>query len=556
MEIDMKYQIQNGRKGQRRGHQRADSGMVMMVAMILLAGLIFVAGTSAIRSTRQTQVSAVELDNTRTFYATEGAVEWGAAELKNYLQTNIDPTQSQLNALPVPTLTGYTLDLFNILKVDTLTEEIISSGEYTGLRGYVQRYTVQSRVSSDRRTSEIVREIQHQFIPLFQFGVFYEHDLEIYPGANMTFAGPIHTNGNLYMGSDGANIWCNSTVTAVGRYWHYRKDGSHVDPIGGVYVKDALGADQNVWRGSYWLDNRVATWATDALSVWDGNFRDAAHGLTTLRLPLPAASDQHVIIERASAADGATERKAKYWYKASVRYLDGVLTDSLGNPLSHPGVYTYTANKFWDDRQDKWADVLEIDVAAMMSGGYVPSNRILYISHRNGDFPVVRIKNATTLPLGGLTIATDLPLYVKGNYNSTSKKGSALLCDAITLLSPSWSDAASSSAMTSRIASSMTVNACVMTGHVATIGGSTYSGGLENVFRFLEKWTGYTVTYRGSIIDLWYSQFATAAWSYGIFYTAPTRNWAYDTDLNSPANWPPGTPRVQTVQRGLWRQIS
>lgn len=552
----MRKQNGNGRAGHNRGHSSAESGMVMMVAMVLLAGLIFVAGTSAIRSTRQTQASAVEMDNLRTFYAAEGALEWACAELKALLEVQVDPQQSALDALSQPSLPGYTIDLFSIQKTGALTEEIISSGDYRGLRGYVQRYTVQTRVSSARRTSEIVREIQHQFIPLFQFGVFYEEDLEIYPGANMTFAGPIHTNGDLYMGSDGANIWCNSAITCVGQYWHYRKDGSHVDLTGNVYVNDAFNVYQNVWRGSYWLDNRRATWATEALTVWGGTFRDAAHGLTTLRLPLPPATDQHIVVERASAGDGTTERKQKYWYKASVRYLDGALTDSSGNVLTHPGVYTYTANKFWDDRQDKWVDCLDINIGTMISGGYVPPNRILYVSHRYGDAPVIRINNAATLPVGGLTIATDLPMYIKGNYNTTSKKGSALLSDALTLLSPSWSDANSSLALNSRVASSMSVNACIMTGHVATIYGSTYSGGLENNFRFLEKWTGYTVTYRGSIIDLWFSQFATAPWSYGAFYTAPTRNWGFDTDLNSPANWPPGTPRVQTIQRGQWRQIS
>jgi hypothetical protein len=531
--------------------------MVMMVAMVLLAGLIFVAGTAAIRSTRQTQVSAVELDNLRTFYAAEGAVEWGAGQLKALLNSQLDPTQNDLNTLGAPTLPGYTVDLYNITKVGSLTSEMISSGEYSGLQGFVQRYTVQARVSSSRRTSEIVREIQHQFIPLFQFGVFYEKDLEIYPGPNMTFAGPIHTNGDLYMGAE-THIWCNSQVTAVGHYWHYRKDGSHPDPVGAVDVKDALGFYQNVWRGTYWLDNRLSTWATDALTLWKGTFRDAAHGLTTLRLPLPPAADQHVIVERGVAGDGALERDAKYWYKASVRYVDGTLTDSAGHVLSQPGVYTYTANKFWDARQSKWVDVVEINVGTMISGGYVPPNRILYISHRNGDAPVVRVTNAATLPTGGLTIATDLPLYVKGNYNSTAKKGSSLLCDALTLLSPSWSDASSSSSssLSSRVASDMTINACIMTGHVGTINGSTYSGGLENIFRFLETWDGKTVTYRGSIIDLWYSQFQTAGWSYGVYYTAPNRNWGFDTDLLSPSNWPPGTPRVHTVQRGKWRQIS
>ncbi|MBU1985397.1 pilus assembly PilX N-terminal domain-containing protein [bacterium] len=544
-----------GSKGQGRGRSAHQRGLVMVVALILMTGLIFIATTSALRSTRQTQVTAVQLDNARTFYAAEGAVEWGCGELKNLLNNTLDPTQSQIDQLTPPSYSGFNVNQFQVTKVGPLTEEIISSGDYTGLRGYVQRYTVQARVSSDRREAAIVREIQHQFIPLFQFGVFYENDLEIYPGPAMTFAGPIHTNANLYMGAE-TGIQCESYVTAVGRYWHFRKDNAHVDPPGYVRVKDQFGAWQNVWRGSYWLDNRQATWATEALSVWNGRFRDGSHGLSNLRLPLPPAADQHVVVERGVAGDGPLEREAKYWYKATIRYVDGVLTDSLGNPLTQPGVYTYQANKFWDDRQDRWADVVDINIGTMISGGYAPPNGIIYITHSSGDYPAIRIMNAQTLPNGGLTIASNLPLYVKGNYNTVSKKGSALLCDAITLLSPNWDDAKSNWSLGSRVPTAMSINACVMTGHVPTDSGSTYSGGLENLFRFLENWSGVTVTYRGSIIDLWNSRQATASWNYGSFYTAPNRNWAFDTGLLSPANWPPGTPRVHTVQRGAWRQIS
>jgi Tfp pilus assembly protein PilX len=544
-----------GREGQGKGLHMSQRGFIMLVALILLSGLIFAAATSAIRSTRHTQVSAVELDNTRTFYAAEGAVEYGASELKTLLNNVIDPTQGQLDGLSAPSLPGFTVEQFTVRKVGTQTQERISSGDYTGLDGLVQRYQVEATVGGQRRSTGISREIQHQFIPLFQFGVFYEKDLEIFPGADMTFAGPIHTNGDLYMGCDGATLHCASTVTAVGRYWHYRKDNGHPDLSGPVYVKDSFGNWQNVWRGSYWLDERQTNWASDALSLWDGNFRDAAHGLSTLRLPLPSTSDQHEVIERGVAGDNSMQRAAKYWYKASVRYVDGALKDSAGHVLTQPGVYTYTADKFWDARESKWMDVVDVDVAAMIAGHYIPPNNIVYISTTSGDAPCVRLKNASTLPAGGLTIATDLPMYIWGNYNTVNKRGSSLLADAITLLSPAWADGNSNKILDNRIPTALSVNACVMAGHVATVNGGTYSGGLENLFRFLEKWSGVTVTYRGSIIDLWYSRKATAPWGNGC-YAAPNRNWAYDTDLLSPANWPPGTPSVHTVQRGAWRQIS
>jgi hypothetical protein len=552
----MRHSRITGREGQGTGQMSNQRGMVMMVAMILMTGLIFIAATSAIRSNRSTQLTAVEMDNLRTFYATEGAVEWGSGELRDLLTTTMDPTQAQLDALAPPALSGFNVETFQITKVGGLTDELLSSGDYKGLHGYVQRYTVHATVASNRRASEVEREIQHQFIPLFQFGVFYEKDLEIIPGPAMTFTGPIHTNGNLYMSCE-TSINCQSTVTAVGRYWHYRKESPTTDPPGSVNIKDKFGVWKNVWRGSYWLDNRQPTWGVDALSLWGGNFRDASHGLTPLRLPLPPAADQHVAIERSLVGDTQLERDAKYWYKASIRWVDGNLTNAAGVPLVQPNVYTYTPDKFYDQRENKWVDCLDINIGTMIAGGFAPPNGIIYVSHNNGNAPVVRILNAATLPAGGLTIATNLPMYVKGNYNTVAKKGSSLLSDALTLLSPSWNDANSNSAMsTVRIAGDMTINACIMTGHVGTVG-ANYSGGLENNFRFLENWSGKNCTFNGSIIDLWYSQFATARWiTTGTYYNAPNRIWGYDNDLVSPANWPPGAPRVHTVQRGIWRQIS
>ncbi len=544
---------ETGHKG--RGRARQERGFIMVAVLLMVTGLILLAGTAAIRSGRQTEVTSTDVDNTRAFYAAEGGIEWGSDQLRNLLENNVDPTQAQLDALPAPSMTGFQFDNFAVTKVGTMTEEQISQGDYAGLRGYVQRYSIHAQANSARRSAVVEREIQHQFIPLFQFGVFYESDLEIFPGPLMTFAGPIHTNADLYMGAE-SEIRCESNVTAVGRYWHYRKDNGHPDTPGLVKIKDVAGNWQQVWRGSYWLDNRRATWASEALSLWGGTFRDRSHGLSTLRLPLPPSTDQHIIVEQGVVGDDQQARSAKYWYKSTIRYVNGTLTDSNGVVLNQPNVYVYQANKFWDAREGRWVDVVTVDISQMIAGNYRPSNGIVYITENRGDRPVVRIVNAATLPVGGLTIVTNLPMYTLGNFNSTAKKGAALYSDALTLLSPSWNDSKSNLALNQRIPSSLTVNACVLTGHVATINGSTYSGGLENNFRFLENWSSQTVTYRGSIIDLWFSRFATGPWSYGVFYTAPQRNWAYDTDLTNPANWPPGTPRVQTIQRGTWRQIS
>jgi hypothetical protein len=132
------------------------------------------------------------------------------------------------------------------------------------------------------------------------------------------------------------------------------------------------------------------------------------------------------------------------------------------------------------------------------------------------------------------------------------------MSDAITFLSNSWNDANAvntSSPFSNRVAASTTVNAAVVTGNTNTTVGN-YNGGVENLPRFLENWTGKNFTYKGSLIDLWQSQQASAPWAYGSpIYTAPNRIWSYDTDFNNPANLPPGTPKVRTLARVQWARM-
>ena len=45
----------------------------------------------------------------------------------------------------------------------------------------------------------LIRTIQAVAIPVFQFGMFSESDLSFFAGANFTFGGRVHTNGNLWL---------------------------------------------------------------------------------------------------------------------------------------------------------------------------------------------------------------------------------------------------------------------------------------------------------------------------------------------------------------------
>jgi hypothetical protein len=143
-----------------------------------------------------------------------------------------------------------------------------------------------------------------------------------------------------------------------------------------------------------------------------------------------------------------------------------------------------------------------------------------------------------------------------GTANTSTTYPASLVADAITILSKDWVDTDGALPVASRIASSTTVNAALLTGSVDTTAGK-YSGGMENFPRFLETWGSSAIfTYNGSMVKMFPSQYATAPWGKANVYAPPARNWAYDLNFNQAPKLPPLTPCVQKVIRARWTSMA
>ncbi len=97
-------------------------------------------------------------------------------------------------------------------------------------------------------------------------------------------------------------------------------------------------------------------------------------------------------------------------------------------------------------------------------------------------------------------------------------------------------------------ASNTTVNAAFLSGNVPSANGN-YSGG-EIFPRFLENWGGKTVTYYGSMIELYQSKQAIGRWGSQNVYDAPNRAWYFDTNFVSTP--PPGLLVSYNYRRSRW----
>jgi len=513
---------------------------------------------------------------------------------------------------------------FQITVDSAVQTGIITNGASArGVNGTFQYFTITcGAINPDSGGGAVLRQrVQAISMYVIRYGVFYEEDLEILPGPTMTFQGRVHSNADMYVGGP---LSFYDNVTAHGDIFHRRKDSS-LRP-GEAKVIDSAGVLKTMKIGGPYgfLDCDHPDWMADSLARWHGKILSRTHGVAHLSPPINPLDAPHDIIERpldpTDIAYNADTEREKFSNKAALRvhvdatngvsisdffgndvsggFSNAVLTVSGTHPTSgkpmfakdgnkqyqmdEPGFYDVTQTNFFDAREQSYMAPVDIYVDELLAqfpelyDGTYPEDRgrgIVYVTRDDPDgddaglAPCVRVRNARSiLPFLGLSIVSDLPTYVEGEYNADGQTKPCLVAgDAITFLSREWQDARSTLGGNDRLPEDTAYNLVVMTGNMETTEGA-YNGGLENVLRFLENWSKSprrTVTFRGSIIDLWESEEAQGLWDYGsgpsdvgvpFRYTAPTRDWGYDLIYQSQN--PPGMTQVFGMEETEWGRIT
>jgi hypothetical protein len=185
------------------------------------------------------------------------------------------------------------------------------------------------------------------------------------------------------------------------------------------------------------------------------------------------------------------------------------------------------------------------------------------------------------LPATGLTVASENPVYVQGNYNATDTSvtgtsvPASVVGDAVTILSNNWKDSESFMypndpsgrpaintgyrfAVVSGKGLSFTTQAWMTSSgsFVGSIFGT--DGGVGNFLRYIEDWnaSGRTILYKGSIVSLFTSRQATGTFKCcQNVYAWGVRNYSFDTNFLSPALLPPGTPMFRDINTLTFRQL-
>ena len=538
-----------------------ERGVVLIVCLILLLMLSLIGIASITTSNSDMQVAGNEMNQTGAFYAAESGVEKSAASIATSYETTAQPP----NPLPSGNVSqGIYRNIYSTTDNGAPVSITLTDGSYKGLFGSVKSFNITSTgIDTVKRESGVglTMQMQDVLIPIFQFAVFYQNDLEFSPTANMTLSGRIHSNGDIYLQTS-ARFEDDSYMTSAGDILHGPKAGSGLGTLtGDVFIKDGSSVLQNMKNvDGTWLDSNSPNWVNGSLARWGGLIEDRNLGITQLNLPVVRNGPTTNLIDRAGGGNndsfeskaGLTIINGTVMYKNSSGGWDNV-TSAFTTIL--PPIMTNTGS-FFDARENKTVNSVDINMSLLASRGYYPLNGIMYCSQPSGTTTIkaYRLKNADTLQ-AALTVATSNPLYTVGNFNTFRKKPACLIADAITVLSRNWNDLNGAGPLSGRVAAATTINAAYITGNLPTgEGGQAYNGGFENLLRMLEKWDGLTFTWSGSGSNLWNSRQATGPWSSGVYYTAPNRAFSFDTALLTSGSLPPGTPYVNIVQRTQWNQ--
>jgi hypothetical protein len=215
------------------------------------------------------------------------------------------------------------------------TPRPIPAGQtYAGLNALEYIYTVFStaaKPTSDnliqQGDAKIVLQMnfRSRIVPLFQFAVFYDGDLEMNSSSNMTISGRVHTNANLYVqpytNSNIISTTFLSPVTAVGSIYN-RVDSMNAPNLAYAGITNVLTTGADCATGTcvpfpaFVLANQAPLTALQ-LAAYGGNVRDGAAGTQRLDTPPPGFLRKRNYFQ--SGSPNFKSNAGEYYAKADMR---------------------------------------------------------------------------------------------------------------------------------------------------------------------------------------------------------------------------------------------
>ncbi|MGC2235966.1 MAG: hypothetical protein WA584_07385 [Pyrinomonadaceae bacterium] len=183
-----------------------ETGAALVIALLIMALLIGFAALALSRTVTETAITGNDTAESRTFNAAEAALEDATRDFATVITNKFVPQTSDITNIQNSEVPYFQANGYEFTKVITQIRAAAivtqTKGQFQGLVSLRDEWQID--VTATETSSGVQTQVRRRFfndrIPIFQFGAFYQDDLELWsPGGIFLFNGRVHTNGNMFL---------------------------------------------------------------------------------------------------------------------------------------------------------------------------------------------------------------------------------------------------------------------------------------------------------------------------------------------------------------------
>ncbi len=225
----------------------SENGSAILIAlfvMLLLLGFVALAVT---RTSNETIASSNDAAETRAFEAAHASIEVMTRNFDKQFDIKLNPDATDIANIKLqvpPNFTNYQF-IQNLDQTQASTWVVMTGQQFQGLNSLRDKWEINTlaRETSTGVQVALRRDFFNNRIPIFQFGIFYEDDLEFHPGPRFDFGGRVHSNGNLFLMANTGLYFSSKVSTSAHVFTDVARNGnSWTEWNDNVYIKNASGS--------------------------------------------------------------------------------------------------------------------------------------------------------------------------------------------------------------------------------------------------------------------------------------------------------------------------
>lgn len=224
-------------------------GSAIVIALFVLALISVFVAFALSRTSAEALAVGNETAEGRTLYAAQGSLEMMSRNFNKVFERRLNPSAADLVAVQTGVVPGlqpqYTFFQELPLQTSIPGAVVLSGGPFSGLFAIRDNWRLRT-TATDTRTgvqTQLTRNILNNRIPIFQFGIFYNDDLELFRPPRFSFGGRVHSNGNFFVSPGADGIFFDSRVTAarqiVTQTWRNWNTGDSL--LNQTFIRNASG---------------------------------------------------------------------------------------------------------------------------------------------------------------------------------------------------------------------------------------------------------------------------------------------------------------------------